>query len=295
MTSSAMQLPADALCEALNDHAGFYLAGARLIDSGVTAFQSYEVWDSPFVGKLFRLDGCFMTSERDEFFYHENLIHLASITHAGPRTALIIGGGDGGAAEELFKYPTIEHIVLVELDGKVVELSREHFSEIHRGALDDPRLEIRIEDGLHYVSTVAPANHQRFDLVVLDLTDPVGPAEELYSPSFLADCKALLTESGALCLHIGAPFYHPERVRRLHTALRSTFRHVTPYFVHIPLYGSLWGLACASDVLEPARLSEVEVDTRISQRGIGALRYYNGATHRAVQALPNYIRDLLAD
>lgn len=290
-----MKLPPKALCEALTDEAGFYLVGGELLEAGETPFQSYEIWNTPLVGKLFRLDGCFMTSERDEFFYHENLIHPASISHPQPRTALIIGGGDGGAAEELLKHPSIEKVVLVELDGKVIEIARAHFASVHRGAFDDPRLELRIEDGLAYVRGHAPAAGLRFDLIVLDLTDPVGPAEALYSAAFFADCKALLGESGALCLHLGAPFYHPDRVRGLVGALRGTFRHVVPCFVHIPLYGSLWGLACASDAIDPRRIDEATVDSRLAERGIGELRYYNGATHRAVQALPNYIRTLLAE
>lgn len=290
-----MSQPANRLDEVLNEQAGFYFTGGQLIESGHTTYQSYEVWESPFLGKLFRLDGCFMTSERDEFFYHENLVHPACISHPNPQSALIIGGGDGGAAEELFKYPGMKQVVLVELDGKVIELAREHFKQVHKGALDDPRLELRIEDGLHYVRHVAPASGPRFDLVVLDLTDPVGPAAELYSRQFFADCKSLLTADGALCLHIGAPFYHPARVKALMQALRAVFSNVVPSFVHIPLYGSLWGLACASDRLDPRRLDEQGVDARIAERGIGALQYYNGATHRAVQALPNYVRELLAD
>jgi len=279
--------------EALHEYAGFFFDGGRLIEAGETPFQSYEVWDSPLLGKLFRLDGYFMTSERDEFFYHENIIHPAAVTHPAPRSALIIGGGDGGSAEELFKHPSMQRIVLVELDGKVVDIARQHLASIHRGALDDPRLDLHIADGLNYVRHTARTQGERFDLIVLDLTDPIGPAAELYSPAYFADCKALLGEAGALMLHIGAPFYQPERVAGHVRDLSAVFRHVTPMFVHIPLYGSLWGLACASDHLDPGRLTAAEVDQRISERGLPDLQYYNGSTHRAIQALPNYVRKLI--
>lgn len=281
------------LMEALNDHAGFYYRPSRLIDSGRSPYQSWEVWDTPQLGKLFRLDGCFMTSEGDEFFYHENLNHVPAIAQDAPRSALIIGGGDGGSAEELLKHPSMARIVLVELDAEVVDIARKHLQTVHRGALDDPRLELRIEDGLHYVREVAPAAGERFDLVVLDLTDPVGPAEALYTAEFFRACKALLTAQGALSLHIGAPVFQPERVRGLVDALRAAFAVVRPYFLYIPLYGSLWGLACAADRLDPLSLTETEVDQRIAERGIGPLRYYNGAMHRAQFALPNYLRSLL--
>ncbi|THF64485.1 polyamine aminopropyltransferase [Pseudothauera nasutitermitis] len=284
----------DLLLEWLNDDAGFFYRRGTLLDAGQSAYQAYEVWQTPQFGRLFRLDGCFMTSERDEFFYHENLIHVPAIAQAAPRRALVIGGGDGGSADELFKYPSMERVVLVELDAKVVEIARAHFDAVHHGALDDPRLELRVEDGLRYVREVAPASGERFDLIVLDLTDPVGPAEALYSPEFFRDCKALLAEGGALTLHIGAPVFQPERVRRLVDNLRAAFTRVSPYFLYIPLYGSLWGMASASDTLEPAALSAAEVDARIAQRGIGALRHYNGAVHCAQFALPNYLRELLA-
>lgn len=284
----------DLLLEWLNDDAGFFYRRGTLLETGHSAYQAYEVWQTPQFGRLFRLDGCFMTSERDEFFYHENLIHVPAIAQAAPRRALVIGGGDGGSADELFKYPSMERVVLVELDAKVVEIARAHFDAVHHGSLDDPRLELRVEDGLRYVREVAPAGGERFDLIVLDLTDPVGPAEALYAPEFFRDCKALLAEGGGLTLHIGAPVFQPERVRRLVDNLRAAFARVSPYFLYIPLYGSLWGMASASDTLEPAALSAAEVDARIAQRGIGALRHYNGAVHCAQFALPNYLRELLA-
>ncbi len=282
------------LFEALSDAAGFYLSTDRLLESGTSEYQAYEVWETPGFGKLFRLDGYFMTSERDEFFYHENLIHVPAIAHAAPSSALIIGGGDGGSAEELFKHPSMQSVVLVELDAKVIEIARNHLQSVHRGALDDPRIEIRVEDGLRYVREVAPADHRRFDLIVLDLTDPIGPAEALYSAEFFRDCKALLTENGAITLHIGAPVFQIERLLRLMHNLRAVFSTVRPYFMYIPLYGSQWGMACASDSLDPVLLTPAEVDTRLAARGIDGLQYYNGDIHRAQFALPNYLRHALA-
>lgn len=282
------------LLEWLNDDAGFFYRRGTLLEEGTSPYQQYEVWDTPQFGKLFRLDDCFMTSERDEFYYHENLIHVPAITHTAPRSALIIGGGDGGSAEELFKHPGMDRVVLVELDAKVIDIARQHLQAVHHGSLDDPRLEVRIEDGLRYVREVAPAAGERFDLIVLDLTDPVGPAEELYSRQFFAECKALLNEGGAITLHIGAPVFQPERVRELVGRLRGCFAHVSPYFLYIPLYGSLWGMACASDTLDPRALSADEVERRIAARQIGSLQHYNGAIHCAQFALPNHLRRLLA-
>ena len=283
----------DHLTEALNDNAGHYLKKGRLIEAGDTPFQFYEVWDTPQFGRLFRLDGYFMTSEGDEFFYHENLIHVPSITQIAPRRALIIGGGDGGSADELFKHPSMEKVTLVELDEKVVDIARRYLPKVHNGALDDPRLDLQIADGLTYVRATAAAAGERFDLIVLDLTDPIGPAEALYTEAFFADCKRLLTGQGALSLHLGAPVFQGERVAMLFKRLGKIFSTVRPHFHYIPLYGSLWGMACASDHIDPLALEPAEVDARIQARGIGSLQYYNGDTHRAAFAQPNYIRQCL--
>lgn len=289
----AENAPYGALFEALSEGAGFYIRGGRLIESGQSEFQAYEVWDTPEFGKLFRLDGYFMTSERDECFYHENLIHVPCIAHPEPRSALIIGGGDGGSAEELLKYPAMSRVVLVELDRKVIDLARQYFAAVHRGALDDPRLDLRIEDGLRYVRDSASAGGARFDLIVLDLTDPIGPAEALYTESFFADCKALLTAHGAMTLHIGAPFHQLARLDQLVSRLRAVFPKVSPYFMYIPLYGSQWGMAVAADRLDPTQLTPAEVDQRLAARGIGDLQHYNGKVHQAQFALPNYLRERL--
>ncbi len=285
--------PQGRLLEELNENGGFYFRAGKLLESGASEYQEYEVWETPQFGKLFRLDGYFMTSEKDEFFYHENLIHVPAITHPGPASALVIGGGDGGSAEELFKHPSMKRVVLVELDAKVIEIARAHLQSVHRGALDDPRLELRIEDGLNYVRNVAPAAGTRFDLIVLDLTDPIGPAEALYGAEFFKDCKTLLTPKGAITLHIGAPIFQPERVLQIRDNLCAAFTNVFPYFLYIPLYGSQWGMACAADGLDPTALSPAEVDRRVAERGISDLQYYNGAVHCAQFALPNYLRHLL--
>ncbi|NLV27496.1 MAG: polyamine aminopropyltransferase [Methanomicrobiales archaeon] len=280
----------DFLTEPLSQNSGFFFRKGELLEKGVTPYQTYEVWDTPEMGKLFRLDGYFMTSERDEFFYHENIIHPALISHTNPKNVLIIGGGDGGSADEIFKHPTIERVVMVELDKAVIDLSRKFLQAIHHGSLDDPRLEILIEDGLTYVREIGPKKGELFDLIVLDLTDPIGPAAELYSSEFMADCKAVLHPEGLFTLHIGSPVFEPERVTDLFKNLTGVFTIVAPYFVYIPLYGTIWGMACASDLTDPRKITSAEVDERIRQRKISDLQYYNGATHEAVFALPGYIK-----
>jgi spermidine synthase len=275
--------------ERLNDASGVWFDGT-LVERRRTPFQLLEVYDTPELGRIFRLDGCNMTSERDEFFYHENLVHPAAMAHPDPRRALVIGGGDGGSSEELLKHSTMERVHMAELDPEVIAVAKEHFASVHRGAFDDPRFRASVGDGLAYLRETP----DRYDLVVMDLTDPVGPSLALYSPATFALARGAMAQGGALVLHLGSPFSHPARVRETLAGLRQVFRVVSPYFVHIPLYGSIWGFACASDSLDARSLDPLEAERRIAARGVGSLRYYNGEVHRAMFALPNYVRELVA-
>ena len=220
-------------------------------------------------------------------FYHEGLVHPAAIALDAPRSALIVGGGDGGALEELLKHP-VENVTLVDLDEDVIKVSREHLQSINKGAFDDPRVTVHIGDGAQFVAQT----DQRFDLVLLDLTDPERPPARVYRSVF-QQCRGVLNPGGAIVLHLGTPFHEPEQVSGLAGSLRNVFEHVSAYGLHIPLYGSYWALAVASDTLQPASLTPEQVQQRIDERGITDLQYYNDAVHGALFALPNYYRRLV--
>ena len=278
------------LTEYLTGDSGIFVKSTREFERFASPYQMVEVHDTLSFGTLFRLDGHFMTSEKDEFFYHENLVHVAAMAHPAPEKALIVGGGDGGSAEELLKYPSMKAVTLVEIDLAVVDIARKYFGAIHRGALTDPRLKLRVEDGLAFVRATA----ETYDLIVLDLTDPGGPSEPLYDADFYRACAARLNPTGAMTLHVGSPVAHPERIRAVIANLRATFAVVVPYLASIPLYGGLWMMTCASSTLNPSYLSSLEADRRIATRRIRDLQYYNGDVHRASFALPNFVRNLVA-
>jgi spermidine synthase len=277
------------LTEYLTDDTGIFVKSTREFERFKSPYQTVEVHDTRSFGKLFRLDSHFMTSEKDEFFYHENLVHVAAMAHPAPEAALIVGGGDGGSAEELLKYPTMKAVTLVEIDLAVVDIARKYFGEIHRGAFNDPRLRLNVEDGLAFVRSTT----ETYDLIVLDLTDPGGPSEPLYDAEFYRACGARLNPTGAMTLHVGSPVAHPERIRAIVANLRATFAVVVPYLTSIPLYGGLWMMACASSTLNPSYLTSLEADRRVATRRIRDLQYYNGDVHRASFALPNFVRDLV--
>lgn len=294
---SDAQPPADAagdlapgvLTEYLDDDWGVFVRSQAALESFRSKFQHVEVHDSAAFGKLFRLDGHFMTSEKDEFFYHENLVHIAALAHPSPTTALVVGGGDGGSAEELLKHPSMTRVTIAEIDASVLDISRRHFQAVHRGALDDPRVSVRVEDGFRFVENA----NERYDLIVLDLTDPGGPSTALYTAKFYAACAAHLTPQGAMTMHVASPIAHGARIREAMSELRVAFARVTPYLTSVPLYGGLWMMACCSTALDPRAHSIGEIDDRVAKRRLADLSYINGETYRAALALPNFVRELL--
>ncbi len=257
-----------------------------------TPIQRLEWHDTRALGKVFSLDDAFMASAGDEFIYHECMVHVPALTHGSPQSAFVMGGGDGCSARELLRYAGISRIVVAELDPMVIASCRQHFAEVNCGALDSPRVDVRIGDAL----ATLRASDEQYDLIVMDLTDPgeneASPANALYSPETYALIRSRLSPSGLVTLHIGSAFYHPERFRRTLLELRSVFREVAPYKAFMPLYGTEWGMACASMVGNPARMSAANVDAQLIRHGIDGLRFYTPRVHASLFAWPAYAEKL---
>lgn len=274
--------------EQLTENAAFGFR-AHNVQRQHTPFQTLEMLDTPSFGRVMRLDDHFMTSEGEEFFYHECMAHPAAMAHPDPQQVLVIGGGDGGLAEELLKHNTVQRLVLAELDEAVIEVSKAQLQRVHNGVWDDPRLQLQIGDGMAYVDSTT----DRFDLILLDLTDPHTPAGSLYSPEALQRMRRVLNPGGALVLHLGSPVFHAEQVRSLSQTLKATFAQVACYGTYVPLYGAYWGMAVCSDSLQPTAVSAAQVEERLATRGVTDLQYYNADIHGALFALPNYYRKLV--
>ncbi|MBV8210033.1 MAG: polyamine aminopropyltransferase [Burkholderiaceae bacterium] len=272
----------------LNADAGYGFTARERLQTLQSPYQRIEVYDTQQFGRLFRLDGRLMTSEGEEFFYHECMTHPAMLAHPNPQSVLVIGGGDGGSCEEIFKHPSVQRVVMAELDEAVIDISKRYLGAIHRGAFDDPRLAVQIGDGFDFVRSTK----ERFDLIVLDLTDPDTPAFHLYSEQFFRMCAGILNPGGMLTLHLGSPVFQQSTVRKNADALRHVFAQVHPLALYIPLYGSLWCLAVASDTVNPRAVATRSIAARMRERRIADLRYYNPELHEALFVLPNFVRDL---
>jgi len=255
--------------------------------SGKSEYQTLDVVDTEAFGRVLLLDGLFMTTEKDEFIYHEMIAHTPLFTHPDPRRVLVIGGGDGGTAREAAKHPSVERVDLVEIDRLVVEKSRELLPSIACG-LDHPKTSVHCEDGIQWVKTRPSA----YDVVIIDSTDPIGPAVGLFSEAFYADCSRALTDGGVLAAQSESPFFNREEVRSIHRNLRAVFPRVHAYTAAIPTYpGGFWSFALASKGPDPLKGPAPE---RLAVFG-DSLKYYNSEVHRAAFALPNYISRLLSE
>ncbi|WP_258002207.1 polyamine aminopropyltransferase [Burkholderia sp. WAC0059] len=263
--------------------------GARRLADVRTAWQRIEVWETPQLGRLFALDGRPMTAAGDEFVYHECMVHPAALAHPSPQAALVLGGGDGGAARQLLRHPSVARIVVAELDPDVVRLTAEHLPEVGGGAFDDARVELVIGDAARFVA----ATRERFDLVVFDLTPPDSPAAGLYTPAFYAALKRVMREDALISVHLGSPYHHAARIATLLEGLRDAFAFVRALGAFVPLYGSLWLMAVASDRLDAAAPDARQIAERLASRGIDGLRCYGPDAHAGLFAAPFIARDKL--
>jgi spermidine synthase len=267
------------------------LASRTLVDR-VSPYQRVRVYETQAHGRVLMLDDAFMCTERDEFFYHEALIHPNALTHSNPRSALIIGGGDGGSVRQLCKHSTIKKIVLVEIDGLVIDTALKFLGNIHGGMLNtesNSRLSVHIEDGAEFLR----CSGERWDLLVLDLTDPAPLANELYGDAFYGLCAQRLAQNGLLSLQVASPVLRPDIIVSIVQKLRRHFKIVAPYLVPTPHAGGLWMMISASHAIDPRNTTASMVNGRMTARGILDLQYYCPDTHLAMFAQPPFIERLV--
>lgn len=253
----------------------------------VSEFQQIDIFDSFEFGRFLTLDGCMMLTEKDEFIYHEMIVHVPMCAKLDAKKVLVIGGGDGGTARELLRYKTIERIDLVEIDEKVVESCKKFIPQT-AGCLDDPRVQIFYEDGLKFVRHKV----DEYDLIIVDSTDPFGPGEGLFTKEFYGNCFNALHADGVMVNQHENPFYPADAVamQRAHARIVASFPIAKVYQAQIPTYPSgYWLFGFASKSIHPIR--DVNFDSWL-KLGIET-KYYNPNLHRGSFALPNYVEKIL--
>ena len=269
---------------------GHMHAIVRTVASLRTKFQHAEIMETASYGKVLVLDGRIQSSQGDEFIYHDALVHPGMLaTETPPRTALVIGGGEGATLREVLRYPSIIRAVMVDIDGEVVELCRRHLPEMHQGAFEDRRAELRHEDARGYLERTT----DRFDFITLDLVEPLeeGPACMLFTREFYQLVHDRLMPGGTMTMQAGMTkvgelgFF-----TAIHRTLSQVFPLVAGYQAFISCFGTPWGFVVASRKIDPTALAPAAVDRLIAERVTGALGHWDGITHQHCFALPRYIR-----
>lgn len=273
------------------DDVRFSIGVTRHLHSEQSPFQQIDFFRSETFGTFFTLDGLMMVTEKDEFAYHDMIVHPAFATNPDIRRVLIIGGGDGGTAREVSRYPGVERIDMVEIDERVVRLCQQYLPQTAARLDEDERIHLYFEDGLAFVRQ-APA--ESYDLILVDSTDPVGPGEGLFTVDFYDSCHRALKDNGILINQHESPYYehYAREMKRAHQKIAKTFPVVRIYEFHAPTYPSgHWLFGFASKRLDP--LADARLD---DWQALGLdTRYYNAGLHRASFALPTYVQEMLRD
>jgi len=255
----------------------------RTLHTEQTPFQSLAVIETEEFGRMLVLDGMVQTTERDEFVYHEMIVHIAMQTHPSPRRVAVIGGGDGGAIREVLKYPSVEEAHLIEIDRRVVEISQEYFKGLSCG-LDDPRTTCFFADGIEHVRTHTNA----YDVIIVDSTEPVGPAVGLFDKKFYAWTRESLTDQGILVAQTESPFFNADIIRRAFGGVSAVFPVSRLYLASIPTYPSgLWSFSLGSKGPDP-------LAARVDLSGIPT-KYYTDQLHHGAFHLPRFVQEIVAE
>lgn len=264
-------------------HRGLSFAISKLLHKETSSYQTIEIVETPEFGTMMLLDGVLMLTQSDEFVYHEMLVHPALISHRDPQDVLIIGGGDCGSLTRVLRHPTVRSAVQVEIDEMVYRVARQYFPEL-TAAADDPRVELLFADGIEYLKTT----DKTFDVILVDSTDPVGPAKALFAKEFLGDCHRVLKDGGILCLQSESPWIKALQpvIASVHADLASLFSWVKPYTAAIQTYqAGLWLFQMAGKGKAP------EMPDETKRKRIAALNcnYYNAEIHSSLGILPEFV------
>ncbi len=251
---------------------------------GHSQFQDIIVADSKEFGRMLVLDGVFQTSIKDEFMYHESIVHIPLFLHPNPKKVLIIGGGDGGAAREAVRHPEVESVTMVDIDGQVIELSKKYFPEISKAILEkDPKLTVKVGDGIAFMREA----ENYYDVIIVDCSDPVGPGEGLFSYDFYKDTFKALKEDGLFVQQTESPFMHRKLVKDIFDCVSDIFPITRLYTAFIPLYPS--GMHCFT--MGSKKYDPLAWET--NRKRTFPTKYYNEGIQKSAFVLPNFVKDLL--
>jgi spermidine synthase len=281
------------IAETLFDELGFRMTFQvdKVLYEMQTEHQHLVLFEQPFFGKMLMLDGATQISKKDEFIYQEMMSHVPLFAHGKARDVLIIGGGDCGIAEEVLKHKTVRRLTQVEIDAKVVEFAKEHFPEFTTPVFADKRFESVIDDGMKFVA----GTDRRFDVIIIDSTDPQGPGKILFSHKFYAGCKRCLNKGGVMVTQNGVPIYQPGELTSSIAKFRKLFADGSCYIAAIPTYvGGHLAMGWATDNKALRKTPAKTLAARYRKAGSFRTQYWTPEVQAAAFALPRFIADAVA-
>ena len=265
---------------------GLAIKAGKVLFSEQSDFQKVEIFESESsLGRVFTLDDLMMTTEGDEYHYHEMISHIPMMNHKNPETVLVIGGGDGGTVREVLKHKSVKKVVLCEIDGMVIEACKKYLPTISC-KLDDPKVEILVQDAIDYIKD----KKNEFDIILIDSTDPLGPGEGLFTEEFYTNVKNSLKKGGIVAAQSESPVAQAESVQKMYKLLKKVFPVCETFTSNIPTYpGGYWAWAFCSEDVKPLSYFDDERCEEITK----TCKIYNKDYHMARFALPNYLKELL--
>lgn len=276
--------------EYVNEH-DYYCHGIRsiLVDKQ-TDFQHMLILDGVTTGRALVLDGKWQSCELDEFIYHEALVHPALVYMDEPKNVLILGGGEGATVREALKWNTVERVVMVDIDGQVVDACKEHLPSIHQGAFEDPRTQLVIGDAIAFIEDTAP----EWDVIISDLSDPIdeGPSFRLFTREMFENCMLKLAPGGIFVVQAGstAPYDMDMHVKLIKT-MQAVFPHVAAYSAYVPSFAAPWGFIMGSTSRIEMYPEPDLCDRELDEETTGDFRFFDGESFLGLMQQPKYIRD----
>ena len=268
--------------EKQTDNFGITMKVKRTLHTEQTDFQKLDMVETVEWGNMLLLDDMVMTSVKDEFVYHEMVAHIPLFTHPDPKEVLVVGGGDGGVIREVLKHPSVNKATLVDIDGKVIEYSKKYLPEI-AGKLEDPRVEVKVGDGFMHIAE----SDNQYDCIMVDSTEPVGPAVNLFTKGFYAGIAKALKEDGLFVAQSDNPWFKGDLIQSVQKDVKEIFPITRLYTANIPTYPSgMWAFTIGSKKYDPLEVKEERfhpIETK----------YYTKELHKAAFVLPKFVQDLL--
>ena len=276
--------------EKLNNHFGFYYSIEKSLAKVNTKYQELELLDTKEFGKTLLLGGITQVTEKGEFQYHELLVHSAMLSHENPENILVIGAGDGGVNKEVLKHSTVKKLVHVELDEDVIHFSKKYLPSVNGGSFQDPRLQIIIQDGFSYLENT----QEKFDVIIMDMTDPMGPSIELYTQKFFSLVKETFKSKASIfSMHTESPVARPKLFNYINKTLKSIFPIVNPFYNYVQMYSLLWSVAISSIQVNTKNIPLKTIKERIKFRKLTELELITFETFFSMQVTFPYIQKIL--